>query len=40
MELVRQGVPKTEIATRVGIGRASVYRIIQSAERDHGAGAS
>ena len=31
MELVRQGVPKTEIAKRVGIGRASVYRIIDEA---------
>lgn len=29
MGLVSQGVPKTEIARRVGIGRASVYRIIK-----------
>jgi DNA invertase Pin-like site-specific DNA recombinase len=27
-ELADQGVPKTEIATRLGIGRASVYRVL------------
>ena len=29
IKLVNEGVPKTEIAQRVGIGRASVYRIIR-----------
>lgn len=32
LELVGKGLPKTEIAKKVGIGRASVYRIISDAE--------
>jgi Site-specific recombinases, DNA invertase Pin homologs len=31
-DLAAQGVPKTEIAKRLGIGRASVYRVLNTAE--------